>query len=81
LAAFCGSHSNGTRVDVLGGRTGGIAGRGKGGALSVVEDEPVGELAVEEGEVGKEQVFLLIDERFLEDAIEVGDPGIHLLSW
>jgi hypothetical protein len=54
---------------------------GRVGALSVGEDEPVGEFAVEEGEVGKEQVFLLIDERFLEDAIEVGDPGIHLLSW
>jgi hypothetical protein len=53
---------------------------GRVGALGVVEDEPIGELAVEEGEVGKEQVFLIIDERFLEDAIEVGDPGIHLLA-
>lgn len=46
-------------------------------ALGVVEDEPVGEFLVEQGQVGKEQVFVVIDEGFLEGAVEAFDMGVH----
>jgi hypothetical protein len=40
------------------------------GRLSVVEDEPVGELAVEERKVGKEQLLMVVHEGLLDRAIE-----------
>ena len=40
------------------------------GAYSVVEHQSVGEFLVEEGEIGEQQVFVLVDEGFLESAIE-----------
>jgi hypothetical protein len=39
-------------------------------ALGVVEDQPVGELAVEEGEVGEEQILVVIHEGLLDRSIE-----------
>lgn len=41
------------------------------GPLGVVEDEPVGEFLIEEGEIGKEQVFIVIDEGLLKGALQV----------
>jgi hypothetical protein len=40
------------------------------GALSVVEDEPIGEFAVEEGEVGEEQVLVVVHEGLLDRPVE-----------
>jgi hypothetical protein len=48
------------------------------GALGVVEDEPIGELLVEEIEVGEQQVFVVVDEGFLEGAVEAFHVGVHL---
>ena len=48
------------------------------GALGVVEDEPIGELAVEEGEVGKEQVLVVVHEGLLDRSVESLDMGVHL---
>jgi hypothetical protein len=39
-------------------------------ALGVVEDQPVGQFAVEEGEVGKEQILVVIHEELLDRSIE-----------
>ncbi|HXF08102.1 MAG TPA: hypothetical protein VNK45_06220 [Candidatus Acidoferrales bacterium] len=47
---------------------------GKVWALGVVEDEPVGEFLVEQGQVGKEQVFVVVDEGCLEGAVETTSP-------
>jgi hypothetical protein len=48
--------------------------------LGVVEDEPVGELAVEERKVGKEQLLVVIHEGLLDRAMEAlgvgGRPGV-----
>jgi hypothetical protein len=47
------------------------------GALGVVEHQPVGEFPVEEGEIGEQQVFVVVDEGFLEGAMEAFDRSIH----
>ncbi len=46
-------------------------------ALGVVEHQPIGEFLVEEGEIGEEPVFVVVDEGFLEGAIEAFGMGIH----
>jgi len=46
-------------------------------SFGVVEDEPVGELFVEAGQVGEEQVFVIVDERFLDGAVESFGMRIH----
>jgi len=46
-------------------------------ALGVVEDEPVGQLLVEGVQVGKEQVFVVIDEGLLHGSMEALDVGVH----
>ena len=46
-------------------------------SFGVVEDEPLGEFLVEAGEVGEEQVFVVVDEGFLDGAIEAFGMGIH----
>jgi hypothetical protein len=48
------------------------------GALGVVEDEPIGEFAVEEGEVGEEQVLVVVHEGLLDRAVEALGVGVHL---
>jgi hypothetical protein len=40
------------------------------GALGVVEDQPVGQFAVEEGEVGKEQILMVVDKGLLDCSVE-----------
>ena len=47
------------------------------GALSVVEHQPVGEFLVEEGEIGEEQVFVVVDEGFRKGAMEAFGRSIH----
>lgn len=50
-------------------------------SFGVIEDEPIGELLLETGEVGKEQVFVVVDEGFLNGAMEGfgrGAPCRHL---
>ena len=47
------------------------------GPFGVVEDQPLGEFWVEAGEVGEEQVFVVVDEGFLDGAIEAFGMGIH----
>ena len=44
-------------------------------SFGVVEDEPLGEFLVETGEVGEEQVFVVVDEGFLDGAIEAFGMG------
>lgn len=44
----------------------------------VVGDDPVCEFPVEEVEVGKEPILVLIDERLLDRVIETLNMGIHL---
>jgi hypothetical protein len=46
--------------------------------LGVVEDEPVGELAVEERKVGEEQLLVVVHEGLLDRAIEALGVGVHL---
>jgi len=49
------------------------------GALGVGDDEPIGEFAVEEGEVGEEQVLVVVHEGLLDRAVEALGMGVHLL--
>ncbi len=44
---------------------------------SVVGDQPVGHFAVELGEVGKQEVFVVVDETFLDGAVEAFGMGVH----
>lgn len=46
-------------------------------ALGVVEDEPIGEFLVEGGQVGKEEIFVEVDEGLLEGAVEAFEVGVH----
>ena len=39
-----------------------------GGSPGVLEDEPIGELPVEPGEIGEEKVFVVVDEGCLDGA-------------
>jgi hypothetical protein len=48
------------------------------GALGVVEDQPVGQFAVEEGEVGKEQILMVVDKGLLDCSVEAFGVGVHL---
>ncbi len=48
-------------------------------ALGVVEHRSVGEFPVEEGEVGKEQIFGVVHEGLLGSPVEVLDVGAHCL--
>ena len=41
------------------------------GALGVVEHQPVGQFLVEACEVGEQQVFVVVDEGFLQGALQV----------
>ena len=47
------------------------------GSFSVLEEEPVGELAVEGGQVVEQQVFMIVHELFLEGAVEAFRVGVH----
>jgi hypothetical protein len=40
------------------------------GALGVVEDQPVGQFAVKERKVGKEQLLVVVDEGLLDCSVE-----------
>jgi hypothetical protein len=48
------------------------------GSFGVVEDEPVGEFAVEACEVGEEQFLVVVHEGLLDRAIEALGVGVHL---
>jgi len=48
------------------------------GPFGVVEDQPLGEFLVEAGEVGEEQVIVVVDEGFLDRAVKALGMGIHL---
>ena len=48
------------------------------GALGVVEHQPVGQFLVEAGQVGEQQVFVVVDEGLLDGAVEAFDVGVHL---
>jgi hypothetical protein len=48
------------------------------GSFGVVEDEPIGEFAVEECEVGEEQFLVVVHEGLLDRAIEALGVGVHL---
>ncbi len=56
----------------------GLLAEGVVGALGVVEDEPVGELAVEEGKICQEQIHVIVDEGLLDGADEALGLGVHL---
>ena len=43
----------------------------------VEEDEPLGELVVESDEIGEGQIFIVVDEIFLEGMVEAFDLSIH----
>ena len=47
------------------------------GQDGVVLDQPVGEFAVEFGEVVKQEVFVIIDEDILDSAVEAFCVGVH----
>lgn len=55
----------------------GLQAEGMVRTLGVVEDQPVGELRVEESEVGKEQVFVVVHEGLLQCAVEAFATGVH----
>jgi hypothetical protein len=55
----------------------GLLADGVMGPLGVDEDEPVGEFLVEERQVGKEQVFVEVDEGVLDGAVKALDVGVH----
>ncbi len=44
----------------------------------IAGDQPVGHFAVEFGEVGKQEVFVVVDEAFLDGAVEAFGMGVHL---
>lgn len=46
-----------------------------GGSPGVLEDEPIGELPVEPGEIGEEKVFVVVDEGSLDGAVEAFGVG------
>ncbi|OFC30756.1 hypothetical protein BAE29_12345 [Acidithiobacillus caldus] len=46
-------------------------------SFGVVEDEPIGELLLETGEVGKEQVFVVVDEGFVDGATVAFGRDVH----
>jgi hypothetical protein len=48
------------------------------GALGVVKDQPVGQFAVKERKVGKEQLLVVVDEGLLDRSIESFGVGVHL---
>jgi hypothetical protein len=48
------------------------------GALGIVEDQPVGQFAVKERKVGKEQLLVVIHEGLLDRSIESLGVGVHL---
>jgi len=48
------------------------------GALGVVEDQPVGQFAVKERKVGKEQLLVVVDEGLLDCSVESFGVGVHL---
>jgi hypothetical protein len=50
-------------------------------ALGIVEDQPVGQFAVEEGEVGKEQLLVVIHEGLLDRSIESSAWRSSSASW
>lgn len=47
------------------------------GTLGIVEEEPIGEFLVEQGEIGEEQILVVIDEGFLQGAVEAFGVGVH----
>jgi hypothetical protein len=48
------------------------------GALGVVKDQPVGQFAVKERKVGKEQLLVVVDEGFLDCSVESFSVGVPL---
>jgi len=52
--------------------------KGMVGALGVVKDEPVGQFAVKERKVGKEQLLVVIHEGLLDCSVESFGVGVHL---
>jgi len=48
------------------------------GALGVVKDQPVGQFAVKERKVGKEQLLVVVDEGLLDCSVESFGVGVHL---
>lgn len=50
------------------------------GVFGVVEEEPVGELLVEAGKVGEEQVFVVVDEGLLDGAIKAFGMGVGFVT-
>jgi hypothetical protein len=52
--------------------------KGMVGALGVVKDQPVGQFAVKERKVGKEQLLVVVDEGLLDCSVESFGVGVHL---
>lgn len=46
-------------------------------ALCVVENRSIGRFPVEGGQVGKEQVFVVVDEGFLKRVVEMFGMGVR----
>ena len=44
---------------------------------SVVVNEPIGEFAIEQGQVGEQEVFMEIHEAFPDGAVEAFVVGVH----
>lgn len=71
----------GTQGDVRRGRTKGIADRGIVGASGVLEDQPLGELPVEQLHVGEEHMFVVVHEELSNGSVEALQVGVHVRAF
>lgn len=71
----------GTQGDVRRGRTKGIADRGIVGASGVLEDQPLGELPVEQLHVGEEDMFVVVHEELSNGSVEALQVGVHVRAF